>query len=138
VVTDAVERALGREWVRNVRVKTSSSAEPVRSLSGGNQQKVVLARWLATEPKILILDNPTAGIDVASKMEIHGIVRDMAQKRCAVLIISDDVEELAHDCNRVFVLAGGTITQEIAGTELTAQALTKAMRASGQVSATAN
>jgi simple sugar transport system ATP-binding protein len=128
VVADAVERALGMEWVRNVRVKTPSSAEPVRSLSGGNQQKVVLARWLATEPRILILDNPTAGIDVASKIEIHGIVRDMAQKRCAVLMISDDVEELALDCNRVFVLTGGTIAQEFTGAELTAQALTAAMR----------
>jgi simple sugar transport system ATP-binding protein len=128
LVRHAAERQLGDTWVGRVGVKTPSSEEAVQSLSGGNQQKVVLAKWLATRPKVLILDNPTAGIDVGSKQEIHEIIHDLARQRHGVIMISDDLDELAYDCNRVFLLQAGALTGEFSGKSLTPQLLSAALR----------
>jgi simple sugar transport system ATP-binding protein len=124
----ASEHRVGEIWVRKVRVKTPSAEEPVQSLSGGNQQKVVLAKWLATDPKILILDNPTVGIDVGSKMEIHDIVRQLARQGRGVVMISDDLEELVMSCNRVFMIEAGRIAAEFAGDDLSVEALAGRLR----------
>lgn len=124
----ARELSLGDRWVRKVRVKTPSSEEPVQSLSGGNQQKVVLAKWLATDPKILILDNPTVGIDVGSKIEIHEIVRQLAGQGRGIMMISDDLEELVMSCNRVFLMQAGRLAAEFSGDDVTVEMLSNRLR----------
>ena len=128
LLSRTIERSIGDTWIRKVRVKTPSGEEPVQSLSGGNQQKVVLAKWLATDPKILILDNPTVGIDVGSKMEIHDIVRQLARQGRGVIMISDDLEELVMSCNRVFMMQAGTLATEFAGETLTVEMLSSGLR----------
>ena len=85
---------------------------PARSLSGGNQQKVVLAKWLAAQPKIFILNSPTVGVDVGSKTEIHNIVKKLASKGVGIILISDDIPELMALCNRVLIMNEGHIINE--------------------------
>ena len=81
----------------------------VQALSGGNQQKVVIAKWIETEPKILILNSPTVGVDVGSKADIHAYARKLAGQGMGVIIISDDISEVLQNCNRVFVMNRGRI-----------------------------
>ncbi|MBW7885514.1 MAG: sugar ABC transporter ATP-binding protein [Caldilineaceae bacterium] len=100
------------QWVDRLRIKTPSAALPVTSLSGGNQQRVVLARWLATTPKVMILNGPTVGVDVGSKQEIHEIIRGLAAQGMAICIISDDVPELLQICHRIHVMKRGRIVSE--------------------------
>jgi simple sugar transport system ATP-binding protein len=103
------------EWLRRLAVKAPDPAAPVRSLSGGNQQRVVLARWLARGPRVLVLNGPTVGVDVGSKAEIHGIVRDLAARGLGVLVISDDLPELLATCHRILVMKEGRITDDLPG-----------------------
>ena len=100
------------QWVENLSIKIPSVDSPVQTLSGGNQQRVVLAKWIATEPKILILDGPTVGIDVAAKSAIHDIVRDLASRGVGIIIISDELFEVFHNCNRVIVMHKGKFISE--------------------------
>ncbi|NLH79649.1 MAG: sugar ABC transporter ATP-binding protein [Phyllobacteriaceae bacterium] len=94
--------------IASLQIATPTGAKPVGQLSGGNQQRVVLARWLLTEGKVLILNGPTVGVDVGSKAEIHRIIRDLAvEKGLAVLMISDDILELVQNCNRIVVMHRG-------------------------------
>jgi rhamnose transport system ATP-binding protein len=106
------ERTLAQDYVGRLGVKTASVEAPVASLSGGNQQKVALARWLATKPKILILDEPTQGIDVGAKAEIHKLVRRLAAGGLAVLMISSDLPEIIGMSDRIAVMRGGTVVKE--------------------------
>lgn len=99
-------------WVTTLQIKCSSSEMPVQTLSGGNQQRVVLAKWLATDPKILILDSPTAGIDVGAKATILEIIRQLAEKGMAILLITDESSE-AMSCNRVLIMKRGRIVEEV-------------------------
>jgi simple sugar transport system ATP-binding protein len=103
-------------WVKNLNIATPSALLPVQSLSGGNQQRVVLAKWLATEPRILILNGPTVGVDIGSKADIHATIRQLAQQGMGVLIISDDIPELLQNCNRILLMRKGRIVEEFAGT----------------------
>src|SRR5262245_39826829 len=103
------ERAVAREFVRRLGVKTASVDAPVANLSGGNQQKVALARWLATEPTVLILDEPTQGIDVGSKAEIHAIMQALAESGVAILMISSELPEILGMSDRIAVMRNGTI-----------------------------
>ncbi|MDR3496314.1 MAG: sugar ABC transporter ATP-binding protein [Ancalomicrobiaceae bacterium] len=128
LVFGGAERRIAERWVERVRVKTPSVDEPAQSLSGGNQQKVVLAKWLATDPRILILDNPTVGIDVGSKMEIHDIMRELARQGRGVIVISDDLDELVISCNRVFLIEAGAIAGEFSGPDLTVERLSGRLR----------
>ena len=96
-----------RQEVQELKIKTPNPEDPVTSLSGGNQQRVVLAKWLATNPKIFILDGPTIGVDIASKSNIHRIIRDFAQEGMGVIIISDEVPEVIQNCNRIMVMRRG-------------------------------
>ena len=104
------ERSGAEQHVEDLQIKTRSVDEPAASLSGGNQQKVALARWLATCPKVLILDEPTQGVDVAAKAEIHALIRRLAARGLAVLMISSDLSEILASCDRVAVMRDGTIT----------------------------
>ncbi len=103
------ERSLTREYVGRLQVKTASIDAAVGDLSGGNQQKVALARWLVTEPAVLILDEPTQGVDVGAKAEIHQIMGELAGRGLAILMISSELPEVLGMSDRVAVLRGGTI-----------------------------
>jgi rhamnose transport system ATP-binding protein len=109
------ERSLALEYVQNLAVKCSGPGAPAGSLSGGNQQKVSLARWLATHPKVLILDEPTQGVDVGAKSEIHKIVRRLAKEGLAVILISSDLLEVLGMSDRIGVMRGGTLTAILPG-----------------------
>ena len=109
MIDRALERARARQYVDQLRIKTASVGSEVESLSGGNQQKVALARWLATDPKVLILDEPTQGVDVGSKSEIHALMQELAARGLAVLMISSELPEVLGMSDRIAVMRGGTI-----------------------------
>ncbi len=104
-------RAIADAMIQRLSIKTASRDHAVSTLSGGNQQKVVIGKWLATEPEILILDEPTAGIDIGSKSEIIRLVRDLAQSGKAVIVISSELSELLTACDRILVMADGRAHQ---------------------------
>jgi len=110
-----VERALALEAIRDLAVKCAGPDVPGSSLSGGNQQKVSLARWLATKPKLLILDEPTQGVDVGAKGEIHRIIRRLAKEGLAVIMISSDLPEVLGMSDRIGVMRGGTLAEILPG-----------------------
>lgn len=103
---------LVRDWIDDFRIVTPSPEQPVETLSGGNQQRVMLSRWLATEPKILILNGPSVGVDVGSKSAIHEAIQKLAAAGMAVLLISDDLRELLQNCNRILVMKRGRLEAE--------------------------
>jgi ABC-type sugar transport system ATPase subunit len=112
-VRRAEERRLTREYVDRLNVRTPTIEHEVRKLSGGNQQKVVLARWLARRPKVLILDEPTRGIDVGAKAEIYHLIDDLARSGVAVLVISSELPEVLGLADRVIVMQNGHVTGEL-------------------------
>ena len=99
--------------IEYLRIKTPSPYLPVKSLSGGNQQRVVLAKWLAAKGKILILNGPTVGVDVGSKSEIHKTLHELARKQMGILMISDDIPELLQSCQRILLMHKGRIVDEL-------------------------
>jgi simple sugar transport system ATP-binding protein len=99
-------------WIDELAVKVPSVDSPVRTLSGGNQQRIVLAKWISTNPKVLILDGPTIGIDVAAKFSIHEIIRDLAQRGIGIILISEEIPEVFNNCNRILVMRKGCIVGE--------------------------
>jgi rhamnose transport system ATP-binding protein len=109
------ERACALDFIRRLDVRAYGPEAPGHSLSGGNQQKVSLARWLATKPKVLILDEPTQGVDVGAKSEIHKIIRRLAKDGLAVLMISSDLPEILGMSDRIAVMRGGTIAAMLPG-----------------------
>ena len=109
----ALEQKLAHEYIRNLDIKTPGPDAPGLALSGGNQQKVALARWLATQPQLLILDEPTQGVDVGAKSEIHKIIRQLAQSGLAVLMISSDLPEIIGMSDRILVMRGGAIAANL-------------------------
>jgi monosaccharide-transporting ATPase len=114
-------------FIKAIDIKCSSPEQPVRELSGGNQQKVLLARWLCTDPKLLIVDEPTRGIDVGAKRDIQVLVRQLADDGLAVLLISSELEEIIADSNRVVALRDGRSVSELTGDQITEDALMQAM-----------
>jgi rhamnose transport system ATP-binding protein len=115
------ERELSVEYVNRFAVKTPTTFAPVATLSGGNQQKVALSRWLATEPRVLILDEPTQGIDVGAKSEIHALMCDLAERGMAILMISSELPEVLGMSDRVAVMHAGTIVGVLNHSEATQQ-----------------
>ena len=113
-----------REWLAKLKVKAPDAEAPVKSLSGGNQQRVALARWLARAPRVLILNGPSVGVDVGSKADIHDIVRELARSGIGIVVISDDLPELLAVCHRLLVMKGGRLVEEIAGGGLDERELT--------------
>ncbi|EFC80047.1 ATP-binding cassette domain-containing protein [Parafrankia sp. EUN1f] len=118
------ERRDTRELASAFRVRTPSVETPLAALSGGNQQKVVLARWLRRTPSLLLLDEPTQGVDVVARADIYRAVRDSAAAGCAVLVASSDFDELARLCDRVVVLRAGRAAVTVPAEELSADLLT--------------
>ena len=123
VLRFGAERALALEYMESLGIKAYGPEAPGGSLSGGNQQKVALARWLATKPRLLILDEPTQGVDVGAKSEIHRIIRSLAAQGLAVVMISSDLPEILGMSDRIAVLRGGRLVQTLAGAEASADAV---------------
>ena len=107
------EKALSDEYVSKLKVKTPSIEQKVMNLSGGNQQKVVIAKWMATHPKVLILDEPTRGIDVGAKKEIHLLMSELAKQGVAIIMISSELPEVLGMADRIYVMHDGRIKGEI-------------------------
>ena len=115
LLRDGAESELAQQFIRDLSIKAYGPEAPGGSLSGGNQQKVSVARWLATKPKLLILDEPTQGVDVGAKSEIHKIIRALADDGLAVLMISSDLPEVLGMSDRIAVMRGGTIAAMLPG-----------------------
>src|SRR6201998_562417 len=112
------EQAATNEIVAKLRILANNLEAPVRTLSGGNQQKVVIGKWLMKEPRILLLNDPTRGIDVGTKQEMYRLIRELAQAGVAILFYSTDYEELIGMCDRVVVCYRGKLIRELKGAEL--------------------
>lgn len=112
LISEAGKADLVRHWIKELGVKIGAPEDAISTLSGGNQQKVVLAKWLATEPKLLILDSPTVGVDVGARAGIFRIVRALADEGLAILLISDEVTEVMFHSDRILHMADGQIVQE--------------------------
>ena len=117
------EAALSAEMIAGLRIKTPNDGQIVQFLSGGNQQKVVLGKWLALEPKVLLLDEPTRGIDVGAKVEIYRLMEELARRGVAILFVSSEMEEILRLSDRVLVMHEGRITGELARAELSEEAV---------------
>ena len=124
------EAALTREAGNDVGLRPNDPFIPIEALSGGNQQKVIVGRWLLTGRKLLIAEDPTAGVDVGAKAEIYRLIAKALEAGLAVIVVSTDFEEVAHICHRALVFSRGRIVQELAGAQLTTAALIHAASAS--------
>lgn len=111
-ITGARKAGEASLWIERLSVKTPSGRLPVSSLSGGNQQRVVLAKWMASHPRMLILNRPTVGVDVGSKAGIHQIIMDLAASGVGIIVVSDDLPEIMRICDRVIILRAGSIVAE--------------------------
>ncbi len=117
-VDHAKTAALAESSIKRLRIETDSRKATVKTLSGGNAQKVVIAKWLATEPDVLILDEPTAGIDIGTKSEIVTLIRDLAKSGKAILVLSSELQELLAACDRILVMSDGRVVRDIARHQL--------------------
>jgi L-arabinose transport system ATP-binding protein len=122
-VLKSQERTVVAGFVERLRVRTPSLDQEVAKLSGGNQQKVVLARWLAARPKALILDEPTRGIDVGAKSEIYRLIDDLANQGLAIIFISSELPEILGLSDRIYVMQNGRITGELPAKSATEEAV---------------
>jgi len=98
-----------RDWIKALNIKVSDPDLPIETLSGGNQQKVVIARWLATKPKVLILDSPTVGIDVGAKRSVHQLIHELSLAGVGIILITDEIDEALNNCTRVLLMRAGRI-----------------------------
>ena len=127
IVDEKAQRRVVNRFIERFGIKCSSPEQAVRELSGGNQQKVLLARWLALDPQLLILDEPTRGIDVGAKAEIQKLIRELADRGLGVLMASSEIEEIVEGADRAYVLRDGRTVDCFAGERLTAEAILSAM-----------
>jgi galactofuranose transport system ATP-binding protein len=114
-------------YIKALRIKTADAETPIKNLSGGNQQKVLLARWLATKPALIILDEPTRGIDIGAKQEIEQLIAKLRDDGLAVLFISSEIDEVVRNCSRVLVLRERRLAGEVTGAELSTEHLMQLM-----------
>ena len=120
------ERRLARRFIEQLRIKATSPAQAVRGLSGGNQQKVVLSKWLAAEPRILILDEPTHGVDVGTKADVHRTISHLAAQGLTILLISSELPEVLGMSDRVLVMREGRLVAELSRSEATQERVIEA------------
>src|SRR3954454_5834540 len=130
VIGSGAERELAGDWAERLKIKLHRFSDPVGFLSGGNQQKVVLGKWLATSPKLLIIDEPTRGIDVGTKAEVHRLMSELAGEGLAVLMISSELPEVLGMADRVLVMHEGRLVRELSGDEADEESVVRA--ATGQ------
>lgn len=114
---------VSREWLRQLDIAAQGPEIPARNLSGGNQQRIVLAKWLQTKPRLLILNCPTVGVDVGSKNQIHEIVKKLAREGMGIIVISDDIGEIVTLCSRVIIMKDGRLVKEVNSADTTVEAL---------------
>ncbi|MGO3319057.1 MAG: ATP-binding cassette domain-containing protein, partial [Microbacterium gubbeenense] len=119
--------AEAQRWVDRLKIATPTPANAASTLSGGNQQRVVIGKWLATGPRVLVLNGPTVGVDIGSKHDIHRVLRELAADGLAVIIISDDIPEILENCNRVLVMRDGRIVHEVDSVDTTEERLSDLM-----------
>jgi simple sugar transport system ATP-binding protein len=111
---DATKRMRAiQNWIKALGIKASDPDLPIETLSGGNQQKAVIARWLATKPKVLILDSPTVGIDVGAKRSVHQLIHDLALAGVGIILITDEIDEALNNCTRVLLMRNGRIIADL-------------------------
>jgi len=127
IVSRSRQTEIVNRFMQRMGIKATSADQRMRELSGGNQQKVLLARWLCTEPRLLILDEPTRGIDIGAKGEIQHLLNELADAGLGVLMISSELEELVEGSSRVVVLRDGRNVAELRGEAISEQAIIHAM-----------
>lgn len=113
------------EYRKKFSIKITSSKQIAGNLSGGNQQKVVLSKWLTNDPRVIILDEPTRGIDVGSKAEIYAIIDELAANGASIIMVSSELPEIINMCNRCYVMCEGKITGELSEEEFSQEAIMK-------------
>jgi putative multiple sugar transport system ATP-binding protein len=123
IIDPDLEIQVSKNMVAKIGTKCSSVFEEVNNLSGGNQQKVLLGKWIFTEPDILLLDEPTRGIDVGAKYEIYTIINQLAEEGKSILVISSEMPEILGICDRIYVLSEGRIVGEMLGSEASQEAI---------------
>jgi monosaccharide-transporting ATPase len=123
----AEQEKICAHYIGALRIKTPDAETPIKNLSGGNQQKVLLARWLATQPELIILDEPTRGIDVGARAEIEQLIAQLRADGLAVLLISSEIEEIVRTCSRVLVLRERRLAGEVPASGLTPARLMQVM-----------
>jgi rhamnose transport system ATP-binding protein len=126
------EDGVARKWAETLKLKFADISDPVNRLSGGNQQKVVLSKWLATEPKVLIVDEPTRGIDVGTKAEVHRLLSQEAQAGMAIIMVSSELPEVLGMSDRVLVMREGLLVKELTAEEATPESVITAATGAGK------
>ena len=120
------EEQVSDRFIDELHIKVENREQKAENLSGGNQQKVVIGKWLATEPQVLILDEPTRGIDVGAKAEVHRIISELADNGVGILLISSEMPEVLHLSDRILVMHEGTVTAELSREEATQELIMEA------------
>jgi len=113
IINSIKEKESAKEIIKELNIKIRNLNQKVENLSGGNQQKVVIGKWLIRSPKLLILDEPTRGIDVGAKYEIYKLINELSKNRVAIIMVSTDIDEVINLCDRIIVMSEGRITGEI-------------------------
>lgn len=126
------------QYIKRLKIKTPSPEQEICNLSGGNQQKVLLARWMCMNPKLMILDEPTRGIDVGAKAEIEELIQELSKSGISVLMISSEIAELERNCDRVVVMRDGKVVGEVVDQEITQQKIMELIAAGSEREARAN
>ena len=129
------ERAECKEWIDRLDIKTAGTAIPISALSGGNQQKVLFGRTLRLSPKVLVLDEPTSGIDVQAKEQILKLIDEAADEGAAVLVVSTDTDELVQVAHRIAIMVEGDIVEELTGSAMTSDNVERAILQSTKATA---
>jgi rhamnose transport system ATP-binding protein len=134
-VRAASERRFAADWALRLQIKYGRLSNPVSSLSGGNQQKVVLAKWLARRPRLLVVDEPTRGIDVGTKAEVHRLLDELAGEGVAILMISSELPEVLRVADRIVVMREGRLVAELGRAEATEERIVAAATGQGEAEA---
>jgi monosaccharide-transporting ATPase len=127
IVSKKRQREIVDRFIHRLGIRLNSPEQNIRELSGGNQQKVLLARALCRHPSVLLLDEPTRGVDIGAKDEIHALIRELADEGLGVLMISSELEELVENCSRVVVMREGRSVAELAGADVSEQTIIHTM-----------
>ncbi|MCJ0583752.1 ATP-binding cassette domain-containing protein, partial [Enterococcus cecorum] len=123
LIDEKKRQSIISKYIKKLRIKTQNEQSKVGSLSGGNQQKVVIAKWLAINPKLLILDEPTRGVDVGARQEIYRVINDLAKEGLAIIMVSSDLPEVINMCDRVCVVKDGSIATTLNKESLTQETI---------------